>query len=88
VPPIPNPPVISSADTLAGPKGAVLAYTITGTNAPSSFGANNPPPGMLPNAATGVLTGVPNTAGVYDTTILVHNAGGSDAGTLNVTIKP
>jgi hypothetical protein len=79
-------PVITSALTKSGTTGAVLNYTITANNSPTSFSATNLPTGLSVNAASGSITGTPASAGTTNVTIGATNSAGTSSATLVITI--
>jgi hypothetical protein len=87
---ISNPPVpvISSSTTASGQVGQTFAYTITASNAPSSFTSSALPAGLSLNPSTGVISGTPTTVSSSPVTIGATNAGGTGSTTLTVTIAP
>ena len=80
------PPVITSPLTASGTVGAAFTYTITATNAPTSFGAVNLPANLTLDTATGIITGTPTVAGNTNVTVTATNAGGTDVKTLVLTV--
>jgi hypothetical protein len=87
-PAAPPPPVITSPPSAAGTVGAAFMYTITATNSPTSFQATGLPGGLALNLATGLISGVPVSAGVSTANLGATNAAGTGTGTLLVTIVP
>ncbi len=77
-------PVITSASTASGTVGSAFSYQITASNSPVSYASGPLPAGLTLNATTGMISGVPTSAGAYTVTISAINAGG--AGTLNLTL--
>ncbi len=73
VPPI---PVINSAATASGQTDVLLSptYTITASNSPTVFGATGLPPGLTIDTRSGVISGRPNTLGVFNVTLTAQNA--------------
>jgi len=62
-------------------------YTITATNSPTTFWANDLPTGLSVNTNTGAITGAPLYAGNYTVPIFAANAWGVGTATLQLTIK-
>ncbi len=56
-------PIVTSPLSAAGSVGSSFSYTITGTNAPTSYNATGLPSGLSINKATGVISGIPTAAG-------------------------
>lgn len=81
-----RPPVITSPLTASGALGVPFSYQIGATNAPTSYGATNLPPGLTVNTSTGVISGTPSSGGSTSVTITAANAGGSVSATLVLTI--
>ncbi len=71
-------PVITSSLGIGMREGAVLAYTITASNLPSSFGASGLPPGVTINTTTGLISGEPTGgARLYFGSISASNESGT-----------
>jgi len=83
---VPAPPVITSATSANGTVGSAFSYQITATNSPTSYGTTRLPPGLSLNAATGLISGTPTTAGISTVTLSATNAGGTGNATLTFTI--
>ncbi|MFA5830250.1 MAG: putative Ig domain-containing protein [Candidatus Paceibacterota bacterium] len=83
----PETPVITSALTASGNVGSGFSYTITGTNSPTSFSAAPLPDGLSVNSETGVISGIPTSAGTTNVTIGATNASGTGTATLVITIN-
>ncbi len=77
-------PVITSAGTAGGTQSDPFSYQITATQSPTSFGATGLPAWLSVNNVTGILSGTPTVAGVYNVTVTAANALGT--GTLPLTI--
>jgi hypothetical protein len=82
----PAAPVVSSSASASGTTGSAFTYTITATNNPTSYGATGLPPGLSLNSSTGVITGMPTTAGTYIATVSAANAGGTGSKAVTITI--
>jgi hypothetical protein len=81
-------PVITSPITASGTFNELFQYQITATNSPTSFEANNLPPGLSINAGTGLISGASTQAGTYDVTLTLSNsAGDSEPTALTITIN-
>jgi len=81
-------PVINSALTRTATVGtAIISYTITASNSPTSYNATSLPAGLSVNTSTGVISGTPTTAGTVNTSIRATNAGGTGSATLVFTIN-
>jgi hypothetical protein len=81
-----SPPSVVSGETVEGVVGEVFSYSITATNAPTSYGASGLPPGLGVNTTTGVVSGIPEVEGTTDVGISASNSAGSGGGTLRIVI--
>ena len=79
-------PVITSAVTDATVTGDAYRYQIVATNGPASFGAADLPSGLGIDATSGVISGTPTTAGVFNVTLSATNANGTGTTTLVLTV--
>jgi hypothetical protein len=81
-------PEISSVLQASAPINTAFSYTITATNAPTSFGASNFPPGAgwTVNTGTGVISGTPNTVGTFSIAISATNGSGTANATLMLNV--
>lgn len=79
-------PVVTSPLTAAVVAGASFSYIITGSNSPTSFSATGLPAGLTFTSPN--ITGSVATASVYNITVGVTNATGSDSKTLILTVTP
>jgi hypothetical protein len=79
-------PSISSATTASGTTGQSFAFQVTASNGPTSYSATSIPPGVSLNVYSGLLSGIPNTAGTYTSTVSATNSYGTGSGTLTITI--
>lgn len=85
---------IPQLGTLAAPNGFIgdgytytLPYSATDANTPSSFSVTGLPPGLTLNTATGVISGRPTKAGIYNITARASNPAGTGTavtGTLRI----
>ncbi len=83
---LPPAPAITSVLSLIGINGRALAYQITATNNPVSYGASGLPAGLSVNPATGVITGTPGGMTIpTNVTITATNSGGTTSATLVIT---
>lgn len=82
----PSPPIINSDLTASGFVGSPFSYTITATNAPTSFNATSLPAGFSIDTATGIITATPGVTGTFLVAIFATNGGGFDEQTLVITI--
>jgi len=82
-------PVITSSLNKTGTTGEDFSYTITATNAPTIYGAEGLPSGLSFNTSTGVISGIPTTAGNSSISITAtNNDGATGSATLLMSITP
>jgi hypothetical protein len=79
-------PEITSLLTASGNETLAFSYTIVATNTPTSYNATGLPAGLSIDTVTGIISGTPTTAGIFNVTISATNAAGSDTETLVITI--
>ena len=79
-------PVITSAATASGAVSQPFSYQITATNFPTSFGAAGLPAGLSVNTGTGVISGSPTVAGVFNATVTATNSVGTGSQPVTITI--
>ncbi len=77
-------PVVTSNLVITTEPNTSFSYQITATNNPTSFSATNLAPGLSLNSSTGVISGTPNTPGVYVVPIIATNQYGDS---LKVTMS-
>jgi RHS repeat-associated protein len=80
-------PAITSGTSASGTYGTAFSYSITATNAPTSYSASGLPGGLTVNTATGVLSGTPTQTGTFTVTIGATNATGTGTAALVLTIN-
>jgi hypothetical protein len=82
-------PLITSDSTKVGVVGFSFSYSIsTGTDlTPTSYGAEDLPPGLALNPGTGHISGTPTVPGTYWVPISVTNGAGTAHASLTITIK-
>ena len=82
-------PVITSSLNKTGTTGEDFSYTITATNAPTIYGAEGLPSGLSFTTSTGVISGIPTTAGNSSISITAtNNDGATGSATLLMSITP
>lgn len=84
----PPSPVVTSAAAASGRVATAFSFAVAASNTPTSYAAVGLPPGLSLASGTGVISGTPTQAGVYDVTVTATNAGGSGSSTLQITIDP
>jgi hypothetical protein len=82
-------PVITSFPFEVGTVGQPFTYTITASGNPTNFGASSLPAGLLPpSAGSAVISGLPQAAGRFTSTISAVNASGTGSATLYLLFNP
>ena len=80
-------PAIVSSTNASGRVGTAFTYLTAATAGPTSFAAQNLPPGLAIDPTSGAITGTPTVAGTYLVTLQAGNAVGlGAAASLNLTI--
>jgi len=79
-------PVITSVLATNGTEGLGFTYQIEATESPTSFGAENLPPGLYFDPLTGLMTGFPVYGGTFNATISASNQWGVGSATLQITL--
>ncbi len=74
--------------TGAGTVGTPFGFAITASGLPTSYTASPLPGGLVCNASTGVITGIPTAAGTTATLLSATNATGSGTATLLIAVAP
>jgi hypothetical protein len=83
---LPPAPSITSSASAAASVGNPFTFAITATNTPVSFTASPLPSGLAVNAATGLITGSPTSAGATSVALSATNGGGTGTAILNLTV--
>ena len=79
-------PLVNSISQATGSSGTPFNFTVTATQAGTSFSASGLPPGLTINPSTGVISGMPTAAGTYQVALTVSNSAGSSTSNLVITI--
>ena len=83
------PPIITSAGTASGNIGTLFNYQIETASAATGYSFTGTlPPGLGLNTTTGLISGVPNQLGTFNSTITATNQAGSSAKDLAISISP
>ena len=87
--PVISAPVITSTTSANGSVGSAFSYQVTASNGPASYAATGLyQAGLTVNTTTGLISGTPNTAGTFTSTISATNTAGTGSATLTLTINP
>ena len=71
----------------AGQVGVSYSFQVTSSAAtPRTFGATGLPGGLVINAATGLITGTPTTAGTFTGSISVTSGGATNSAAMSITV--
>jgi hypothetical protein len=78
--------VITNTLFVSGREGTQLTNTILATQNPTSFSAQNLPPGLTLDPALGIISGKPAYAGEFDSIIAAYNDWGVGTATIHYSI--
>ncbi len=81
-------PAITSAASTSAQVGVTFSYWITATNTPTSYAASSLPAGLMLNATSGLVTGIPTVSGTFAVGLGATNAGGTGTAALTLTVAP
>jgi hypothetical protein len=82
-------PVITSGPTASGARGEGFIYQITADNLPDLYTLRGLLPGGLAfDSVSGLISGIPQEAGVFALSIGASNSGGADTRALTITLLP
>jgi glucuronoarabinoxylan endo-1,4-beta-xylanase len=79
-------PAITSADEASGMYGAAFSHQVTTDNGATSFAAAGLPAGLSIDTATGLISGTPTVAGIFEVVVVAGNATGYAEQTLTIDV--
>ncbi len=81
------PIAFTSPKTAAAPAGVPFQFQVAATNSPTQFSASGLPPGLQIGSGTGLISGIPTTAGTYEVTMTASNSLTSRNQNLTITVQ-
>jgi hypothetical protein len=85
----PETPVITSTPVTTGDIGVLYTYDVDATGNPApAYSLDVSPAGMDIDAASGVITWVPASDGIFDVTVRASNSAGNDTQSYQITVAP
>jgi len=81
-------PAIASSGLVLPVLGSAFNYAVVAYNAPEWYGAGGLPPGLVIDAQTGLISGVPVEFGDFDVSLVASNRYGLDTGSLTLRVSP
>jgi hypothetical protein len=84
-----TPPVsrITSSSLLNGQLGQEVSYQIVANNQPASYSAGGLPAGLVLEPTSGLITGVPETEGLYSVELNAEGIGGTASQRLTLVVR-
>ena len=81
------PPVITSSLSATGTTNSTFSYQVVASNSPTSYTATALPAGLSINNTSGLISGMPTSAGTASIILTASNSGGSSSSTLTLTVS-
>ena len=81
------PPVITSSLSATGTTNSTFSYQVVASNSPTSYTATALPAGLSINTTSGLISGMPTSAGTASIILTASNSGGSSSSTLTLTVS-
>ena len=82
-----SPPVITSPLSATGTTNSTFSYQVVASNSPTSYTATALPAGLSINNTSGLISGMPTSAGTASIILTASNSGGSSSSTLTLTVS-